>query len=102
MFLLFLPPLIFGDGWTTDVRAFLRYREPILLLAIGLVIFTTVCVGYAAHRLIGFPLALGFVLGAILSPTDAVATEAIADELNLPRRLAAIIAVSRWSTTRLA
>ncbi len=91
VFLLFLPPLIFGDGWTTDVRAFLRYREPILLLAIGLVIFTTVCVGYAAHWLIGFPLALGFVLGAILSPTDAVATEAIADELNLPRRLAAII-----------
>lgn len=91
VFLLFLPPLIFGDGWTTDVRTFLRYRQPILLLAIGLVIFTSVCVAYAAHALLGFPLALGFVLGAILSPTDAVASEAIAEELNLPRRLAAII-----------
>lgn len=91
VFLLFLPPLIFGDGWTTDVRAFLRYRQPILLLAIGLVVFTSVCVAYAAHALLGFPLALGFVLGAILSPTDAVATDAIAEELNLPRRLAAII-----------
>ncbi len=91
VFLLFLPPLIFGDGWTTDVRAFFRYRQPILLLAIGLVIFTSVCVAYAAYWLIGFPLALGFVLGAILSPTDAVATDAIAEELNLPRRLGAII-----------
>jgi len=91
VFLLFLPPLIFGDGWTTDVRTFLRYRKPILLLAIGLVLFTSVCVAFAAQWLIGFPLALGFVLGAILSPTDAVATDAIAEELDLPRRLAAII-----------
>lgn len=91
VFLLFLPPLIFGDGWTTDVRTFLRYRQPILLLAIGLVLFTSFCVAHAAHELLGFPLALGYVLGAILSPTDAVATDAIAEELNLPRRLAAII-----------
>ena len=91
VFLLFLPPLIFGDGWTTDVRAFVRYRQPILLLAIGLVVFTSACVAYAAHALLGFPLALGFVLGAILSPTDAVATDAIGEELNLPRRLAAIL-----------
>jgi Na+/H+ antiporter len=91
VFLLFLPPLIFGDGWTTDVRTFLRYRKPILWLAIGLVIFTSVCVAYAARQLLAFPLALGFVLGAILSPTDAVATDAIAEDLNLPRRLAAII-----------
>ena len=91
VFLLFLPPLIFGDGWTTDVRAFMRYRQPILSLALGLVLFTSLCVAYIAHWLMGFPLALGFVLGAILSPTDAVATEAIAEELNLPRRLAAIV-----------
>jgi Na+/H+ antiporter len=91
VFLLFLPPLIFGDGWSTDVRTFLRYKQPILLLAIGLVLFTSVCVAYAAYWLIGFPLALGFVLGAILSPTDAVATDAIAEDLNLPRRLAAIV-----------
>ncbi len=91
VFLLFLPLLIFGDGWTTDVRTFWRYRQPILFLAIGLVVFTSVCVAYAAQALLAFPLALGFVLGAILSPTDAVATDAIAEELNLPRRLAAII-----------
>ena len=91
VFLLFLPPLIFGDGWTTDVRTFFRYSKPILFLAIGLVIFTSVCVAYTAHWFFGFPLTLGFVLGAILSPTDAVATEAIAEELNVLRRVAAII-----------
>jgi CPA1 family monovalent cation:H+ antiporter len=91
VFLLFLPPLIFGDGWTTDVRAFVLYRKPILLLAIGLVVFTSVCVAFAARWLLGFPLALGFVLGAILSPTDAVATDAVAEELSLPRRMAAIL-----------
>lgn len=91
VFLLFLPPLIFGDGWTTDYRSFMRYRQPILSLAIGLVVFTTVCVAYVAHWMLGFPLALGFALGAILSPTDAVATDAIAEEVGLPRQLYAVI-----------
>jgi CPA1 family monovalent cation:H+ antiporter len=91
VFLLFLPPLIFGDGWMTDYVSFKRFYQPIFMLAIGLVIVTSLTVGYAAHWLMGFPLALGFVLGAILSPTDAVATEAIAEEVGLPRRLATII-----------
>ncbi len=91
VFLLFLPALIFGDGWTTDYRAFKRYAQPIFSLAIGLVIFTATVVAFAAHWLMGIDLALGFVLGAILSPTDAVATDAIAEEVGLPRRLATII-----------
>ena len=91
VFLLFLPALIFGDGWTTDYPAFKRFYQPIFMLAIGLVAFTSVIVAYVAHWLMGFPLALGFVLGAILSPTDAVATDAIADEFPLPRTLLTII-----------
>jgi Na+/H+ antiporter len=91
VFLLFLPALIFGDGWTTDYFSFKRYYQPIFMLAIGLVIATSFAVAWTAHWLMGFPLALGFVLGAILSPTDAVATEAIAEEMRLPRRLATII-----------
>ncbi len=91
VFLLFLPPLIFGDGWTTDVRAFMRYRQPIFLLATGLVAATSIGVAYAAQALIGLPLAVGFVLGAVLSPTDAVATDAIAEEVGLPQRIATII-----------
>ena len=91
VFLLFLPILIFGDGWTTDYRAFKRFYQPIFMLAIGLVGFTSVVVAYVAHWMMGFPLALGFVLGAILSPTDAVATDAIAEEVGLPRALLTIV-----------
>jgi len=91
VFLLFLPPLIFGDGWTTDYREFKRYYQPIFLLAIGLVIFTSAIVAVVAHAMMGFPIALGFVLGAILSPTDAVATDAIAEEVPLPKILMTLI-----------
>ena len=91
VFLLFLPPLIFGDGWSTDFRAFKRYLRPISSLAIGLVAATSVAVAWFVHVVMGLPLAVGFVLGAILSPTDAVATESIANELGMPRRLSTII-----------
>jgi CPA1 family monovalent cation:H+ antiporter len=91
VFLLFLPPLIFGDGWTTDYRSFKRYARPIFMLAIGLVAFTSVVVAYVAHWVIGVPLAVGFVLGAVLSPTDAVAADAIAEEVGLPKRLMTLI-----------
>ena len=91
VFLLFLPPLIFGDGWTTDYRSFKRWRAPIFSLALGLVVCTSVAVALFAHWLIGIPLALGFVLGGILSPTDAVATDAIAEEVPMPLQLTTII-----------
>ncbi|MEO7039980.1 MAG: Na+/H+ antiporter [Candidatus Elarobacter sp.] len=91
VFLLFLPPLIFGDGWTTDYRSFMRWRGPIFSLALGLVVCTSVAVALFTHWLIGIPLALGFVLGGILSPTDAVATDAIAEEVRMPLPLTTII-----------
>jgi len=91
VFLVFLPPLIFGDGFVTDWRDFKRFIRPIGFLAIGLVIATSVSVAYVAHWLIGLPLAVGFVLGAILSPTDTVATDAIAEETRLPRRIEVIL-----------
>jgi CPA1 family monovalent cation:H+ antiporter len=91
VFLVFLPPLIFGDAYVTDVRQFVRYLEPIALLATGLVVVTSVTVAYVAHWVIGLPLDVGFVLGAILSPTDTVATDAIAEETGMPRRLQIIL-----------
>jgi CPA1 family monovalent cation:H+ antiporter len=91
VFLVFLPPLIFGDGYVTDWRDFKRYIQPITMLATGLVIATSVTVAFVAHWLIGLPLAVGFVLGAILSPTDTVATDAIAEETGLPRRIEVIL-----------
>ena len=91
VFLVFLPPLIFGDAYVTDWRQFVRYIEPITLLATGLVVVTSVSVAFVAHWVIGLPLDVGFVLGAILSPTDTVATDAIAEETGMPRRLQSIL-----------
>ena len=91
IFFVFLPPLIFGDAYVTDWRQFKRYLEPITLLATGLVVATSISVAFVAHWVIGLPLEVGFVLGAILSPTDTVATDAIAEETGMPRRLQAIL-----------
>lgn len=91
-FLCFLPPLLFSDGWLMPLREFVRAKRPILLLAIGLVTFTTLTVGLVAHWLIpGLPLAMAFALGAIVSPTDAVAINAITERLRVPARLSTIL-----------
>lgn len=91
-FLCFLPPLLFADGWFMPLREFVRARRPILTLAIGLVLFTTVTVGFVAWWLVpGLPLAMGLALGAIVSPTDAVAVNAITQRLRVPARLSTIL-----------
>lgn len=75
---LFLPPLLFSDGWRMPKREFWHLRGPILTLAVGLVLFTVVGAGYFIHWLLpGVPLPVAFALAAVLSPTDAVAVSAI-------------------------
>lgn len=91
VFLLFLPPLLYGGGFQTEWRSFKTYIRPIMLLAIGLVIATTAAVAFVAHVFFAMPLAVAFVLGAIVSPPDAVATEAIAQDLTLPRPIKTIL-----------
>ncbi|MCI8212827.1 sodium:proton antiporter [Pseudomonas sp. S25] len=83
---LFLPPLLFSDGWRMPKRDLWRYRGPILTLAVGLVVFTVVGAGYFIHWLLpSIPLPVAFALAAVLSPTDAVAVSAIAqDRLPAP------------------
>lgn len=91
-FLCFLPPLLFADGWLMPLREFVRAKRPILTLAVGLVIFTTLAVGLVAHWLVpDLPLAMAFALGAIVSPTDAVAVNAITERLRVPARLTTIL-----------
>jgi CPA1 family monovalent cation:H+ antiporter len=91
-FLCFLPPLLFSDGWLMPIRELLIAKRPILLLAIGLVTFTVIAVGLVAHWLIpGLPLAMAFALGAIVSPTDAVAVNAATEHLRVPARLSTIL-----------
>jgi CPA1 family monovalent cation:H+ antiporter len=91
VFLFVLPPLLFPAALFTSWRDFRANLRPISLLAIGLVLFTTVVVAYLAHYFMGLPLAAGFVLGAIISPPDAIAATAIADRLNVPRRIVTIL-----------
>jgi Na+/H+ antiporter len=92
IFFLFLPPLLYIQAFYTSWRDFRFYLRPILLLAIGLVVATTVLVAYISHWLIpDFPLAAGFVLGAIISPPDAIAASAIAQRLGLPRRVVTVL-----------
>jgi monovalent cation/hydrogen antiporter len=91
-FLLFIPPLLFADGWLIPKRDLLRALRPVLLLAFGLVFLTTVVVGFLMHWLIpSLPLAAAFALGAVISPTDAVAVSAITARLKVPSRVTTIL-----------
>src|SRR3954467_10145041 len=74
---LLLPPLLYRAGVQMSWRGFRANLRPILLLAVGLVIITTIAVAGVSHYLLGLPLAVGFVLGAVVSPPDAVAPMAI-------------------------
>ena len=91
VFLFLLPPLLYPAALYTSWRDFRANLSPISLLAIGLVLFTTAFVAMVAHALMGLPWPAAFVLGAIISPTDAVAATAITDRLRVPRRIVTIL-----------
>ena len=90
---LFLPPLLMGGGWFTVWSEFRENLTGILMLAIGAVLFTTLTVGVITHTLVpSLPWAVCFALGAIISPPDAVAAEAVLEKLTLPGRITALLA----------
>jgi Na+/H+ antiporter len=91
VFLLFLPPLLYVSALFTSWRDFRANLRPISLLAVGLVLMTTCAVAAVAHWAVGLPWAAAFVLGAIVSPTDAIAATAIAQRLGVPRRIVTIL-----------
>ncbi len=88
---LLLPPLLYRAGVQMSWRGFRDNLRPILLLAVGAVIFTAVAVAGVSYYLLGLPLAVGFVLGAVVSPPDAVAPMAIARRFALPNRILTIL-----------
>ena len=91
-FLLFLPPLLFLDGWRIPKQGLFRDKGAILELAFGLVVFTVVGAGLLIHWMIpSMPLAVAFALAAIISPTDPVAVGAIASRVPMPKRLMHIL-----------
>ena len=91
VFVLFLPPILYYAGLHTSWRDFRANIRPISLLAVGLVLFTTVAVAVAAHQIVGMSWATAFVLGAIISPPDAVAATAILQRLRVPRWVVTIL-----------
>jgi Na+/H+ antiporter len=92
VFTMFLPPLLYAAAWNTSWRDFWFYKRPISLLAFGLVIFTAGTVAYISHAMIpDFSLAMGFLLGGIISPPDAVAANSILQRLKVPKRVVTIL-----------
>lgn len=83
---------MFGDGWQFPKREFMLLRWSICSLAFGLVFATTLVVGVVVHWMVpSIPLAVAFALGAVVSPTDAVAVEQVTHKLPLPVRLRAVL-----------
>jgi monovalent cation/hydrogen antiporter len=89
--LLFLPPLLYGAAFFTSLRDLRRDARPIALLSIGMVAVTMVAVALVAHYAIGLGWEEAFVLGAIVSPTDAVAPAEILRRIGAPHRLLTVI-----------
>ncbi len=88
VFLIFLPPLLFASAWKTNWRAFRRNLVSILMLAIGLVAFTVLGVAFVADRFItALDWKSGFILGAVVATTDAIAASSIAKSIGLPQRI---------------
>ncbi len=88
----FLPPLLYPAALFTSWRDFRRNLRPIALLAVGLVLTTTVAVAWVAHAMIpGLPWASALILGAIISPPDAIAATAVLQRMKIPRRVVAVL-----------
>src|SRR5271154_1089859 len=92
IFLVVLPPLLYGAAWMTSWREFKLNLVSICFLAFGLVGFTVLGVAGAAHWIFkGFDWRLGFVLGAVVATTDAIAATSIAKRVGLPQRIVDVL-----------
>ena len=92
IFVIFLPPLLYSAAWNTSWHDFWKYKRSIALLAFGLVLCTALAVAWFSHLIIpNFSLALGFVLGGIVSPPDAVAASSVLQNLKVPKRVVDIL-----------
>lgn len=89
---LFIPPMVYSEAYESSFLSIRANARPVALLSIGLVLFTTTLVAVAAHTVVhAMPWSIAFVLGAVLGPTDGVASVAVARKLGLPRRVVRIL-----------
>ncbi|TDB68235.1 Na+/H+ antiporter [Arundinibacter roseus] len=92
VFLIFLPPILYEAAWFTSWHDFWKWKRPISLLAFGLVFITSTVIAFVSEAMIpGFTLALGFLLGGIISPPDAVAATSVLKGTQIPKRLLTIL-----------
>ena len=92
VFLIFLPPLLYEAAWATSWKEFWKWRRVITSFAFPIVIITSCVIAFVSSRLIpGFTLALGFLLGGIISPPDAISATTIMRQVKVPKSLVAII-----------
>ena len=92
VFVIFLPPLLYAAAWNTSWHDFWKYRRPIGLMGFGLVFCTALAVAWFSHFLIpDFSLPLGFLLGGIISPPDAVAAASVLQNLKVPKRVVDVL-----------
>ncbi|MFD2573089.1 Na+/H+ antiporter [Spirosoma soli] len=92
IFLIFLPPLLYEAAWFMSWKEFWRWRRIITFLAFGLVIITAFAVAYMSSTYIpGFTLALGFLLGGIISPPDAVAATSVLKNVKVSKAAVSIL-----------
>jgi Na+/H+ antiporter len=92
IFVIFLPPLLYEAAWMTSWKELWRWRRIITSFAFVVVFLTAMSVAFSANAFIpGFTLALGFLLGGIVSPPDAVSAGAILKFVSVPRRMSSIL-----------
>ncbi len=86
-----LAPLVFGEALGSSYLDLRKVARPVLVLAIGLVIFSTLAVGAITYWVAALPVAVAMALGAVLAPTDAVSVSNTAKRASLPKRLVSIL-----------
>ena len=92
IFFIFLPPLLYEAAWQTSWKEFWRWKRVILSFAFPIVILTSCIVAFASYAFIpGFTLALGFLLGGIVSPPDAISATTIMRQVKVPKILVSVI-----------
>ena len=91
VFFIFLPPLLYEAAWQTSWKEFWKWRRVIMSFAFPIVIITSCVIAIVSNWLIpGFTLALGFLLGGIISPPDAISATTIMRQVNVPRAMVSI------------
>ena len=91
IFFIFLPPLLYEAAWQVSWKQFWKFRRVIMSFAFPIVILTSCVVAFASYAIIpGFTLALGFLLGGIVSPPDAISASTIMRQVKVPKSLVSI------------